>query len=154
VITSWRIVKARYAATAVDGEGARLYGGRWNARGVPMVYTADSAALAALEMLAHLGRGMVLPSYVVMGCTFDERIVLRLDRARLAADWRAYPPPPHLSAIGDAWARSGASAVLEVPNTIIPAASTYLLNPRHPRFPDVAIGAPVAFEFDLRLVGT
>ena len=38
----WRIVTARYAGTAFSGEGARLYGGRWNPMGVPMVYTAST----------------------------------------------------------------------------------------------------------------
>ena len=56
-ITAWRIVRARFADSAFDGEGARRYGGRWNSRGTRMVYTAGSQALAALEMLVHLDAG-------------------------------------------------------------------------------------------------
>ena len=41
--TGWRIVKSRYASTAFDGEGARLYGGRWNSSGTRMVYSLESA---------------------------------------------------------------------------------------------------------------
>ncbi|MGH9898893.1 MAG: RES family NAD+ phosphorylase, partial [Pyrinomonadaceae bacterium] len=40
--TGWRIVKAQYAALAFDGEGAKIYGGRWNSQGIKMVYTAQS----------------------------------------------------------------------------------------------------------------
>ena len=44
--TVWRITSARFAATAFSGEGARLYGGRWNPKGWEVVYTAQSQSLA------------------------------------------------------------------------------------------------------------
>jgi RES domain-containing protein len=154
VLTGWRIVKARHAAAAFDGEGARLYGGRWNSRGTAVVYTAASPALAALEMLVHLGTSAVLPAYVAIRCGFEESIVLRLDRQRLPKTWRSSPPAPELALVGDAWLKDGTSAVLEVPNAIIPAESNYLLNPRHRDFPSIAIGKPEPFQFDLRLLHT
>jgi RES domain-containing protein len=152
VITAWRIVKARHQATAFDGEGARLYGGRWNSRGLPVVYLAASPALAALEMLVHVGNSHVLSSYVSIACAFDEALVLRLDRQRLPKDWRSSPALPELALVGDAWLKDGTSAVLEVPNAIIPAESNYLLNPRHAAFAAIPIGQPQPFEFDLRLL--
>lgn len=152
MVTAWRIVKARHASHAFDGEGARLEGGRWNSPGSPVVYTAGSGALAALEMLAHLGQVATLPSYVLIACTFDETFVSRLDRSRLPAHWRAYPAPPALQLLGDDWIRSGASPVLEVPSAIIPTEPNYLLNPRHRDFASVALSAPEPFAFDLRLL--
>jgi len=152
VRTAWRIVKARHAATAFDGEGARLYGGRWNSRGLPVIYTAASPALAVLELLVHLGSSVVLPAYVTIACTFDEGIVLRLDRERLPTDWRSSPALPQLAQLGDAWLKDGTSAVLEVPNAIIPAESNYLINPRHPAFASIDIDEPQRFELDLRLL--
>ena len=150
MITAWRIVKAAHVKNAFDGEGARLTGGRWNSPGIPMVYTADSAALAALEMLVHLQRGAQLLSYVVMSCAFDESLVLRLDRERLPANWRSYPAPAALQMLGDAWQKSGASLVLDVPSAIIVTASTFLINPRHQSFPRISIGGPEPFELDWR----
>jgi RES domain-containing protein len=152
VITAWRIVKARHQATAFDGEGARLYGGRWNSRGLPVVYVAASPALAALEMLVHVGNSGVLASYVSIACAFDAALVLRLDRQRLPKDWRSSPALPELALVGDAWLKDGTSAVLEVPNAIIPDESNYLLNPRHAGFATITIGRPQPFEFDLRLL--
>jgi RES domain-containing protein len=151
-LTAWRIVKARLAASAFDGEGARVEGGRWNSPGTPVVYTSQSAALAALELLVHLGRGSILAAYVLIPCTFDEAVVSRLDRKRLPRNWRSYPAPPELQLIGDEWVKSGTSAVLEVPSVVIDTDSNYLLNPRHGDFQAIRAMHPQPFEFDLRLL--
>jgi RES domain-containing protein len=152
VITAWRIVKGRRHANAFDGEGARLNGGRWNSPGSPVVYTAQSAALAALELLVHLGQGAALQSYVLIACSFLEARVLHLDRARLPANWRSYPAPTELQSIGDEWIKSGTSAILEVPSAIVESESNYLLNPRHADFVFVKASEPTPFRFDIRLL--
>jgi RES domain-containing protein len=151
-ITAWRIVKARHAASAFDGEGARVAGGRWNSPGTPVVYTSQSAALAALELLVHLGRGSILLAYVLIPCTFGGAFVTRLDRIRLPKNWRSYPAPPELQLIGDEWAKSGMSAVMEVPSAVIEADSNYLLNPHHRDFQAIRVMNPQPFELDLRLL--
>ena len=151
-ITAWRIVKARHATGALDGEGARVEGGRWNSPGSAVVYTSQSAALAALEMLVHLGRGSILAAYVLIACTFEKTLVSRLDRKRLPKNWRSYPAPPGLQMVGDEWIKSRESAVLEVPSVVIETDSNYLLNPHHPGFRTIRVGKPHPFEFDLRLL--
>jgi len=150
-ITAWRIVKARHAANAFDGEGARLEGGRWNSPGTPLVYTSGSAALAALEMLVHLGRRSILGAYVLIACTFEERLIERLDPRRVPPNWRSYPAPPDLQVIGDEWAKAATAAVLQVPSAVIETESNYLLNPRHQDFKTVRVGDPQPFDFDERL---
>jgi RES domain-containing protein len=150
-ITAWRIVKARHAAGAFDGDGARVEGGRWNSPGTAIVYTAGSAALAALEMLVHLGRASILQAYVLIPCGFDEALVSKLDRARLPKSWRAYPAPPELQLIGDEWVKSDTSAVLDMPSAVIETDSNFLLNPRHRDFQGVRLMDPQPFAFDVRL---
>jgi RES domain-containing protein len=49
MLTVWRITTARHVSTAYSGEGARLFGGRWNPKGVPLVYTAESRVLALIH---------------------------------------------------------------------------------------------------------
>ena len=49
--TVWRITTRRFVESAFSGEGARLFGGRWNRPGQPLVYTAESRSLALLEMM-------------------------------------------------------------------------------------------------------
>lgn len=151
-MTAWRIVKARHAANAFDGEGARVEGGRWNSPGTPVVYTSRSAALAALELLVHLGRGSMLAAYVLIPCTVDDALVSRLDRRRLPKNWRSYPAPPELQLIGDEWVKGGVSAVLEVPSAVIETDSHFLLNPHHTDFQAIRIMDPQPFAFDLRVL--
>ena len=152
MITSWRIVTREYAAAAFDGEGARLYGGRWNSAGVRVVYTSSSAALAALELLVRVKRREPLRKYMLFACTFDEAIVETLPRTKLPDDWRGNPPPPALQAAGDTWIRDARTAVLQVPSAVIETESNYLLNPEHADFGKITIADPVPFALDLRLL--
>ena len=147
----WRIVKSRHASTAFDGEGARLYGGRWNSPGTRMVYTAQSQALAILEVLVHLEKAGVLPSYSLCAADFAEDLVEALNPEALPDNWRSYPSPSGLRAIGDAWVAQRTSAVLEVPSVIVDDESTYLINPAHPDFSSIIISEPGPFELDARL---
>ena len=149
---AWRIVKARHAEQAFDGEGARLYGGRWNSPGVAVVYASESRALATLEVLAGLQTNSPLPEYVLFPAEFDDSIVVSVEPEELPADWRRNPPPPSTQRLGDDWIASGASAVLKVPSALVPQESHYLLNPRHPAFSEVRIGQPERFAMDPHLI--
>ena len=117
-----------------------------------MVYTSGSAALAALEMLVHLGRATMLSEYVVISCTFDSARVSRIDRRALPKNWRSYPAPPELQQLGDEWITNATSAVLEVPSAVIETDVNYLFNPRRADVSAIRTGRPGRFEFDLRLL--
>ena len=149
--TAWRIVKRKFRKVAFTGEGARRYGGRWNSKGVGVVYVAESQSLAALEMLAHLGSGDLLRYYVAIPVSFEPRLVVDVDVSTLPKNWKTYPAPRSLRAIGDAWVASGKSAVLRVPSVLVPSESNFLLNPRHPEYINLVIGEPLRFSFDPRL---
>ncbi len=152
MITAWRLVKSRHARAAFDGEGARLYGGRWNSPGTRVAYASDSIALAALEVLAHLQSTAVLQAYSLATIRFPESVVEMLDSASLPAAWRRFPSPPENQAIGDRWAAESRSLVLRVPSAIVPSAANYLINPAHARFAGVVIEPPEPFTFDPRLL--
>ena len=148
---AWRIVKKKHAATAFSGEGAAKTGGRWNSRGVPVVYTSSTRSLAALETLVHLNPP-VLFKYVAIRVQFDDAIVEIITAKALPADWQTEPPPPSTKSIGDAWARERRSAILQLPSVIISGEPNYLLNPAHPDFKKISIGKPALFAFDPRLL--
>jgi RES domain-containing protein len=148
---AWRIVREKHAANAFTGEGAALAGGRWNSRGIRVVYTSGSASLAALETLVHLNP-LIRFKYLVFQIDFDERLVEKVMADSLTADWRDEPPPPSTKRIGDQWVKETRSAVLELPSVLIPTESNYLLNPAHSDFKSIAIRKPEPFAFDLRLL--
>jgi RES domain-containing protein len=150
-LTAWRIVKSKYVATAFDGGGARRFGGRWNSKGTPMVYTASSQALAVLEMLVHLEASDLLKHYRLIPVTFDDSLVNTLDPSTLPANWKRRSTPAAVRSIGDTWVSSGRSLVLRVPSAIVPTESNYLINVLHPDFSKLAVGKPQAFRFDPRL---
>ena len=151
VIQAWRIVKARHAGTAFDGEGPRLRGGRWNSPGTAVVYTSQSNSLAVLETLVHFDRESPLPQLVVISCRFPDRLMSEIDRSALPEHWRSYPAQPELQQIGDEWIKSRRSAVLAVPSAIIESERNYLLNPAHPDFSRIHWNAPEPFRFNPRL---
>lgn len=149
----WRICKARHAASPLGGEGARLYGGRWNHKGFRMVYTAASQSLATLEALVHLEVGDTPGDYRAVSVDLPDDLPQRvLTPGELPADWRQVPGPGSLKDLGTDWLRSGKEAVLRVPSAIIPDEWNVLLNPDHPDAARFRPGVPTAFIFDPRLL--
>ena len=149
--TVWRITTARFATTAFSGEGARLYGGRWNPKGFAMVYAAESRALALLEMMVQdaplRARYLLIPAQLP-----DTLSMTHVGLADLAAGWRQLDRREALQRIGRDWLERGLSAVLAVPSAVVPAERNYLLNPAHPDFARIAVGEPEALDTDLRLM--
>lgn len=151
--TAWRIVKAKHAATAFDGEGARRFGGRWNSPGTAAVYASESLALAALELLVHLESSEILEAYVAFRVEFPDALVSVIDTGTLPPDWREYPPSPAVQELGDAWVAGATSTVLRVPSIVVEGEHNYVLNPNHPDFARIEITGPQPFDFDPRLAG-
>lgn len=151
MISAWRIVKRRCADHAFDGDGARLYGGRWNSPGHPVVYVSESRALATLEVLAGLRQPGVMPAYVLIRVDVPEAIVSDLD-VELPSDWKAAPPTHSTQRLGDVWLGTQRSATLRVPSVVVPDEFNYLLNPVHRDFKSIRIGVPEVLHFDPRLL--
>lgn len=136
--TVWRLVKTRFAASAFDGEGARLYGARWNGPGVKVAYASETISLAMLEVVVHLKSGEILPAYSRISADIPDELVKRLSRRKLPLNWKDYPAPAATAAIGDAWVAAGSSVVLMVPSVLIETEHNFLLNPDHPDFTRIA----------------
>ena len=146
----WRLCAARHAKTAFSGEGARLFGGRWNDKGTPLVYTSSTLALSMVEILVHVDE--VPADFVAIRAEIPERVrVERLPATRLPRNWRVHPAPSRLQAIGTEWALSSRSLALEVPSAIIPQEKNVLINPLHPDVGALRVHKPVRFTFDRRL---
>ncbi len=132
--TAWRITAPKYANIAFDGEGARLHGGRWNSKGIPMVYLANSRALAAMELLVHISSHQALENYLIIPVEFDSKWVLSLGLEDIPRNWANRPAPQSTKNIGNEWISRQASLILKVPNVLFPEESNYLMNPFHKDF--------------------
>lgn len=154
ILSAWRIYKPRHSKTAFTGEGARLFGGRFNSKGIAIVYASESISLASLEMLVHLQSADILGRYVLREAKFDSRLVKSVDKASLPSNWRDSPASPAVQKIGDDWVAAGTSAVLCVPSVIISDEMNFLLNPAHPDFAKITIGPERPHKFDPRLLKT
>ena len=148
---AFRLIKAKYAAEAFTGDGARRFGGRWNTAGTPVVYASSSIALAILEVLVNLEEPDELRHYRLAEARFERKLVRRLDPARLPASWRMDPAPPEVVALGQEWLVAGSSTVYDVPSAVVAEERNYLLNPRHAHFGQVILMPPRSFAFDPRL---
>ena len=154
-VSVWRIATDTpdYTADDVTGKGAELSGGRWNARGTPLLYASASRALACLETVVHLTSGLALPlnRYLV-------RIDLPADvwAARTVIDaaqhigWDALPPGRVSIAWGTAWAREAATCIAQVPSVIVPEEHNLLINPRHPDAARITITQQRRWLYDPR----
>lgn len=152
-LLAWRLVRPAFAdpAAAFSGEGARRFGGRWNAPGRPLVYASFHLSLAALETLAHADRSRFERDYVAFAIRVPHDLILELRDEDLPADWRARPLSAGARAVGDAWLAQRASAALSVPSVLVPQERNLLLDPSHPRFGEARIDPPRRFRFDERL---
>ncbi len=149
IVRAWRIYKAKHASTALTGEGARLYGGRWNSRGISVIYAAESLALACLEMLVHERR---LRSYRYRALDFDGTLMTQVSMTSLPPSWAASRPPAGNLRIGDEWIAGAVSAVLRVPSALVPGEYNYLLNPAHPDFAQIRFDDEQMLKLDPRLL--
>lgn len=144
---AYRLAKAAFAA--LDGEGARLYGGRWNSPGRPMVYAAANPSLAVLEVLVHLDLPTELmpDDYQLIGIEISETASTeRLDQT---------PGDAHdCRATGDDFLIRSAALIFVVPSVVVPQERNTLINVRHPDMAGVKIASREPFKVDPRLTGS
>lgn len=151
-LTAYRIAKARHAASIWSGIGAREFGGRWNSKGVAVIYAAQNRSLAAMEQLVHLVPPRLLSGYVIASIEFDDAQLRRLDLDSLPPGWNDPVAPAGLRKYGDDWMAAGDSLALAVPSAVMPGEWNFLFNPAHSRFHHATKSAAEPFVFDPRLV--
>ena len=141
---AWRVAKERFAA--LDGDGARLHGGRWNSPGRPLIYAAAHLSLALIEMLVRLPTGEVPDDYVQIEIAIPDDVPTETMIGSDLAGGSA-----HLSrAYGDAWLKERRTAVLLVPAITVPQEFNVLINPLHPYMRRITHATPEPIVWDRR----
>lgn len=147
----------RIAKTAqihdLSGTGAMLYGGRWNQKNIPVIYTSENRALATVEYLVHIPLS-IIPRSISIACLDmpDDVIPEQISIAKLPRNWRAYPAPDELAQLGTEWALSRRSLMLRVPSVIVAGEFNLLINPKHRGITRVRIAKIEEYSFNKRLL--
>jgi RES domain-containing protein len=148
----FRVLRAAYARTPFDGEGAYRYGGRWSSPGTRLAYASEHQSLAMLEYFVHLDPEDA-PDDLVLA-TADVRENLSRERVKtseLPANWRETPAPPELAQIGDEFVKKARNCLLLVPSALAVTENNWLINPQHPEFRQIVVRPAEPLRYDPRM---
>jgi RES domain-containing protein len=146
----YRLASSRYAGD-LSGAGAAMFGGRWNKKGMAVIYTGSTSEIALLEYLVHVPP-MIIPAVDMVVLDIPSDSVREIMEETLPDSWRHYPAPAEVREIGVEWVAAGESLALKVPSAILPGSSNFILNVKHPRFAEVKMVDRYAFQIDQRLI--
>lgn len=132
----------------LSGTGAKLFGGRWNSKGIPLLYLASSISLAWLEMLVHLQHGDKSTEFALLQIALPDTAPT-LQLGQLKADWQA--DLDYTRFIGDEFVKTRQRLLLHVPSAVVPEEFNCLVSPLHEDFTKIAIVSTKIFRFDERL---
>jgi RES domain-containing protein len=146
----YRITGEKYAGD-LTGTGAAMYGGRWNKKGSPVLYTGENKEIALLETIVHTP-AILIPKLDILTLEIPDNSITEIEISQLPSNWKVYPAPTILCEIGESWIEEGKTIALKVPSCIIHSAHNYILNCRHPEYSKVRLLERRNFEFDSRLL--
>lgn len=145
----YRITNEAYK-NDISGNGAALFGSRWNTKGIHLLYTSQSISLSILESLVHLKRKDIPPSQYLLHIELpDEKEIAEISYKKIKKDWRK--ELEYTQWIGNHFIENKQSLLLKVPSAIVPQESNFLVNPLHVEFKKVKIIASELLDLDKRL---
>jgi len=138
-------------AQALNGEGARLHGGRWNKQGSPCLYTSETQALCVLEYAANVSLDELPKTLSITVYELPTNSWLEPDLASLPKNWQAVPAPEETKAFGTELLQNNAVVAFKVPSAVIPTEYNFILNPLANDFNKVTIVNVFPFQIDRRI---
>ena len=127
----YRVAKKKFVKD-LTGEGARLYGGRWNKKGHSMLYFSEHLSLCVLEMLTRIDFEFLTEDYAFIEVEISDKLIIPSGRiTSISKDWRTDPPSFATQEFGSKWLASEANFALSVPSAVLPNESNILVNPNH-----------------------
>lgn len=148
----FRIAKASHIRD-LSGSGARLYGGRCNRKGIPVIYTSESRSLATVEYVVHVPLSIVPKDLRIVYLEIPDEIAPEeISIADLPGRWQDYPASPELAEIGTQWALAKKQLLLRVPSAVVENEFNIFINPVHPQSARVRISRVERCTLDKRLL--
>ncbi len=148
-LRGFRIVRQGYPP--FDGAGAAKRGGRWNSPGKPVIYAAETYALAVLENLVHFNIGELPPKLVYVEITVPSTVSREMADPSALVGWDRPVAGKVSQAFGDRWLDEMRTAVLIVPSLLSPRERNLLIHPTHPQMREIHTSAPRRLHLDSRL---
>jgi RES domain-containing protein len=146
------VLRAVYARTPFDGEGAYRYGGRWSSVGTRLAYASEYQSLAMLEYFVHLDPEDSPDDLVLATADIPDTLSReRSEAAELPANWRETPAPPELAQTGDEFVRRAENCLLLIPSALAAQENNWLINPQHPEFSQITMCPPEPLRYDPRM---
>lgn len=149
-MTVYRIGESRYVAD-LTGEGARLFGARWNHIGTACLYTAESRALAILEYTVNVNIQDIPRALSMATFEIPDTGIQVLAQTYLPGNWKESPAPASTKDFGTRLLLAAASPIIKIPSTVIPEEFNYLLNPSHADSRDFRLLDVRDFVYDVRI---
>lgn len=147
----FRLCRSKYA-DFLSGQGASISGGRWNSKGVKMLYTSCSRSLCTAELAVHLPLGIIPVDFMLISIEIPARVKFsNLSIGELPFDWKVFPHPVSTQLIGNDFIKKNKYAVCKVPSAVVPGDFNFILNPFHKDFHLIRVKKTEKFEFDERL---
>lgn len=147
----FRLARLKYAKS-LSGKGAAKSGNHWNSKGVEMIYTAESRALAMAEVLVHISLNQMPSDYKMLTIKIPDDIKIKnLKALELPISWNSHPPSIYSQQVGDAFIMANDFCVLKVPSVVVYGNFNYLINPYHKDFNRIKIKIVDDFPIDQRL---
>ncbi|MFQ5640666.1 MAG: RES family NAD+ phosphorylase [bacterium] len=148
----YRIARTPYL-NDLSGSGARIYGGRWNHKGISMIYTSENRALATVEFLVHLPVSIIPTNLSLATLQIPDEITPKeILISDLPNNWREYPAPSKLAELGTSWAIKNESLLLHIPSAVVEHEFNILINPLHPDMKLISIFQIEPYTLDKRLL--
>jgi RES domain-containing protein len=148
---AYRLATHEYCDTS--GEGARLYGGRWNLPGSPALYAGSSISTALLERLTidpELFSSERYVLYSVMEITVPDELIFSPKEEDLPIDWNHIPPIRASQTYGTDLLKSGILC-FAIPSVVDTSSLNYVFNPLSDKFQLLKFKV-CALELDNRIV--
>ena len=146
----YRIAKKEYIED-LSGNGAKRTGGRWNLKGIPILYCASTSSLAILEKLVSIDMDLLPEDLCIAALEIPKSKILKIPEEELPKNWNHYPSPDALKSIGKSWIELGNFCTLQIPSAVNSMESNYLINMKHTLMEKIKIKEVTPFRIDNRL---
>ena len=148
----WRIVTGAHSIWS--GEGARLFGQRWNPPGLSAIYTGTSFAVCLVEVLVHANRKTPPSAARYVEGVVPDDVSREIFDPLVHVGWDDPLDVSVAQAFGKAWIEGRRSALLIVPSVVTAGRDgNIVVNPGHPDAARISVGPETSVALDPRLFG-